>query len=183
MNEYFSILSDTRTLLREMQFILERSELLEKATGILARLDAHLGDFGANAMTISAAECFEIFPDPYGRCWLYGGPLDKDGYGRFHAHRNVHLRVHRAAYEILVGPIPEGFVIDHLCCKPACYNPAHLEAVSPQENRRRGIIRIRSRPCKNGHPRTIENTWISKDGRFRQCRACNREKARRRRNG
>lgn len=41
-------------------------------------------------------------------------------------------------YEQKVGPIPEGLVIDHLCRRPRCINPAHLEAVTNEENVRRG---------------------------------------------
>jgi hypothetical protein len=50
----------------------------------------------------------------------------------------VIIRAHRFAYELLVGPIPEGLVIDHLCRNRRCVNPAHLEPVTAEENWRRG---------------------------------------------
>jgi len=45
--------------------------------------------------------------------------------------------VHRIAFELRYGPIPPGMVVDHLCCRKACVNPDHLEAVTVHENNRR----------------------------------------------
>ncbi len=44
---------------------------------------------------------------------------------------------HRAMYEQMVGPIPEGLVLDHLCKQPPCIRPEHLEPVTIAENTRR----------------------------------------------
>jgi HNH endonuclease len=44
---------------------------------------------------------------------------------------------HRYAYETIVGPVPEGLVLDHLCNVRRCVNPAHLEPVTQRENLRR----------------------------------------------
>lgn len=58
-------------------------------------------------------------------CWLWTGCLDRSGYGRFyHGHENI--KAHRAAYELLVGPIPDGLYVCHRCDVPACVNPDHL---------------------------------------------------------
>jgi hypothetical protein len=37
----------------------------------------------------------------------------------------------------MVGPVPEGLELDHLCENPPCCNPAHLEPVTHAENNRR----------------------------------------------
>ncbi len=93
------------------------------------------------------------------------------------------MRAHRFAYELLVGPIPDGLVIDHLCRVRHCVNPAHMEPVTRWENTLRGgsfsAVAARQTHCVNGHPFDEENTHVDRRG-FRRCRACNRERLRRR---
>lgn len=71
-------------------------------------------------------------------CWEWGGTV-ADGYGRFRegGFGSSPVRAHRVAYKLLVGPIPEGLVLDHLCENRGCVNPAHLEPVTNRENLRR----------------------------------------------
>lgn len=113
--------------------------------------------------------------DPETGCWNWTGALKQDGYGYFYVARHQDGAAHRAAYQLLVGPIPDGLQIDHLCRNHACVNPAHLEPVTLLENTRRGA---RSRThCRNGHEWTEENarTTIKGTLRDRVCRACNRD--------
>jgi hypothetical protein len=77
-------------------------------------------------------------------CWQWLKSKDKDGYGltRVAGSRKTR-RAHRAYYERIVGPIPAGLTIDHLCLNTSCVNPAHMEVVTVGENtaranRRRG---------------------------------------------
>lgn len=74
----------------------------------------------------------------------------------------------------MVGPIPEGMYLDHLCSVKRCVNPAHLEPVTSKENARRYFNSLST--CVNGHPWTDENTYRRPTGR-RDCRACVRRRS------
>lgn len=105
-------------------------------------------------------------------CWEWIGCKSKSGYGqfRFDGRRGSSLSSpHRFAYEYYIGDIPDGYEVDHLCGVRHCCNPAHLEAVTLQENRVRR--NAKQTHCKHGHEFTPENTLIAQ-GR-RRCRACN----------
>lgn len=112
-------------------------------------------------------------------CWEWAGTKVGKGYGRFTVGSGVKMVAHRYSYERLVGPIPEGMQIDHLCRNRPCVNPAHLEAVTPEENLRRAYAAIGPKMvCVNGHPKTDENLFIS--GGKRRCRECCRAQGRER---
>ncbi|MGH2350320.1 MAG: HNH endonuclease signature motif containing protein [Chloroflexota bacterium] len=116
-----------------------------------------------------------------GPCWLWLAGTRK-GYGEFSVGTYANQRIetaHGLAYQWLVGPIPEGLVLDHLCRVTRCVNPAHLEPVTELENFRRSPLHpSKVKHCPNGHPYDEANTyWYL--GKHRQCRACNREYRRR----
>ena len=74
-------------------------------------------------------------------CWQWLGQTDKDGYGHitfWNGQGVTNKRAHRHAYESLVGPIPKGMTIDHLCHNRTCVNPTHMEPVSNAVNLQRG---------------------------------------------
>ena len=73
---------------------------------------------------------------PFG-CWEWNGGLTAEGYGQFSPVTGNRFRSDRWAYEFLVGKIPEGLEIDHLCRNRRCVNPQHLDLVTRQENMRR----------------------------------------------
>ncbi|MGA4541309.1 HNH endonuclease signature motif containing protein [Uniformispora flossi] len=69
--------------------------------------------------------------------WLWTGSTNRKGYGRFWFQGRSE-EAHRVAYELFVGPIPDGLQIDHVCRVRPCVNPEHLEPVTHEENYRRG---------------------------------------------
>jgi hypothetical protein len=107
-------------------------------------------------------------------CWEWSGTIDVQGYGVFAV--DSHPRsAHRYSYELLVGPIPEGLQIDHLCRNRRCVNPDHLEAVTAKVNTLRSTapsaVNAAKTHCTNGHEFTPENTYVSPRG-WRKCRSC-----------
>lgn len=73
-------------------------------------------------------------------CWIWGSK-SSGGYGvitiRDADGRERRPRAHRWVYEYMVGEIPEGLHLDHLCRNRICVNPWHLEPVTQRENNRR----------------------------------------------
>ena len=131
----------------------------------------------ANAILLDpeTAERFWRKVDKSGDCWQWLSGVDRSSYGRFRLGRSMRL-AHRVAYVSMVGPIPEGLVIDHLCRNRSCVNPAHMEPVTRGENALRGeTIAARNAAvtqCPAGHLYDETNTHIRPSG-ARYCRPCN----------
>lgn len=81
----------------------------------------------------TVAERFVASVDRTGDCWEWQGAHDREGYART-AYKKQNVLLHRWAYEHFVGPIPEGYVVDHICHNKGCVNPKHLRACSVQVN-------------------------------------------------
>ena len=59
-------------------------------------------------------------------CWIWTGVIHKvTGYGYLSYHRK-HQGAHRVAYQIAIGPIPDGMSVLHQCDVRACVRPDHL---------------------------------------------------------
>ncbi len=110
-------------------------------------------------------------------CWVWEGARNSGGYGGFRV-AGKYVPAHRFVYELLVGPIPTGLEIDHLCRNHSCVNPEHLEPVSHATNTLRGntlaALNKAKTHCRRGHPYDAINTYVSKGKRY--CRLCDRVK-------
>lgn len=108
-------------------------------------------------------------------CWPWRGHVTPTGYAKA-----ARTWAHRWAYVTFIGPIPEGFEVDHICHNRSdcnlgsdcphrrCVNPAHLEAVPGKVNKSRARERLTA--CPNGHVLTPDNLKPTKDGH--RCRTC-----------
>lgn len=117
-------------------------------------------------------------------CWLWQGRLLPHGYGAFQ-YQGLSTTAHRIVYIQLVGEIPKGLEMDHLCRVRNCCNPSHLEPVTHHTNVIRGVAaevtkaRHKERThCKRGHPLSGDNVYLY-DGKYptRICRTCGRERS------
>jgi hypothetical protein len=86
-------------------------------------------------------------------CWIWQGPLFKDGYGGIGIRRTT-KRAHRVSYTEFCGPIPAGLWVLHRCDVPACVNPDHLFLGTARDNTQDMLAKGR-RGDLNGenHPR------------------------------
>ena len=109
-----------------------------------------------------------------GDCWGWRAAINSHGYGVFSLGGVVQY-AHRLAYQCLVGPIPDGLTIDHLCRVRSCVNPGHLEPVTHRENTLRGATlpaaNARKTHCPKGHRYAGDNLYVRPRG-GRTCLAC-----------
>ncbi len=131
-------------------------------------------------------EVFWSFVNKTATCWLWTGGLTRKGYGSFQvrwedgSYKTV--GAHRFAYELLIGPIPDGKVLDHIVCdNPPCVNPWHTVPTTDEKNILRGTSppaqHSRQTHCKNGHALTDDNIYHSAcyQGE-RRCKVCARQR-------
>lgn len=94
----------------------------------------------------------KVVPEPSG-CWRWVGAAGRYGYVGCQG-RNI--SAHRLAYRAMIGEIPVGLQLDHLCRNQLCVNPTHLEPVTNRVNSLRGVsfsaVNARKTHCKRGHP-------------------------------
>jgi hypothetical protein len=121
-----------------------------------------------------------------GFCWHYGDYKHKNHATVYFAGRRI--GVHKVVYEYLVGLVPEGYKLDHVCRNKRCVNPDHLEPVTHSENIKRawkystkqgfegaGKRSKVSTHCRKGHNLSDVGVLLSKraNGTERKkCRAC-----------
>ena len=143
------------------------------------------GDALAAAPLRPLAERFwpKVDRDGPNGCWSWLGARDQKGYGQIQrgGRGGGRVRAHQVAYELVVGPVPDGLQLDHLCRNPNCVNPAHLEPVTGRENVLRGRTIVAAKAaqthCHRGHELTEANIYRPpKRPNSRHCRQCIRER-------
>src|SRR5437667_14972 len=110
------------------------------------------------------------------KCWVWKGGHQGDGYGTVGIKHRSFL-AHRVSYTVLIGVIPEGLIMDHLCRNHGCVNPWHVEPVRHQDNSLRGNTgkhHLAKTHCPHGHEYTPENTYTSAG--YRECRTCRKKR-------
>lgn len=112
-------------------------------------------------------------------CWLWTASVSH-GYGYIGTGSRsdgtrTNKRAHVVAYELLVGPVPKGHDLHHLCGNRNCVRPDHLEVLP----RKQHVMRhdgptgknARKTKCPKGHPLSGDNLITEKNG-ARRCRTC-----------
>lgn len=91
-------------------------------------------------------------------CWIWmrstRGPLE---YGQITLDDRYQTGAHRVAYEVFVGPIPDGKMVCHTCDVPSCCNPAHLFVGSGKDNAQDAVRKGRWNPGRVGGKPKLTN--------------------------
>jgi len=110
--------------------------------------------------------------EPDGDCWISTYSTGSHGYAQigWGVQGKSHIVLaHRASWEHVNGPVPQGMTIDHLCKQRQCVNPAHHRVLPNYENARRtGGRDWPLGECVNGHSNDHLKEY---DGR-RHCSIC-----------
>lgn len=97
-------------------------------------------------------------------CWRWTGFVGKRGYGMIAGvdKYSQPLTAHRVSFEIFVGSIPDGLVLDHTCRNRWCVNPDHLRTCTQGENAKNMSLGRRNTSGYIGvHFDVRRNKWVA----------------------
>ena len=111
--------------------------------------------------------------DPVFGCHLWTGKVSSTSGRPIIWRGRSPVNAYVVVYELEVGTIPPGYVIEHSCRRPMCVNPLHLEAVTKQQNERLKSMRYRlaRRTCARGHALDETTRVLTPEGGV-LCRRC-----------
>lgn len=118
-------------------------------------------------------------------CWLWIGSLSHNGYGVFRLRNPNNCRAHRYSWQLHFGLVPSGMMVLHYCDVRNCVRPEHLFLGVHQDNMTDMVTKERQatgrrhhcgrkRECKQGHPLSGPNLYVSPSNGQRACRICRR---------
>ena len=107
-----------------------------------------------------------------GTCLVWTAEIGRGGYGVFRVGYKS-KRAHRAWFEHMVEPVPDGYELDHKCRVRHCVNPNHLRVITHAENMAYAISAIKTH-CVQGHPLSGDSLYVVKGTIQRKCKACRR---------
>lgn len=129
---------------------------------------------GANHEVITRGDLLTRLSDKFlvgDGCWPWVGVINGNGYGMLGTQRG-----HVLLFELMVGPVPRGFHVHHLCQNRRCVRPDHLAALSHKDHM--AVHAALVTHCKWGHDLS-DTGWYYRNNGGRECRMCCIERSRR----
>ena len=77
-------------------------------------------------------------------CWEWQGAKKPRGYGNVKVNKQ-YFSAHRVSFILANGPIPEGYIVCHICDNPSCCNPTHMMLGTHKSNTADMLIKNRQK--------------------------------------
>lgn len=110
-------------------------------TGRLARRRTFVGN---RPGPVEARLLASVIKDQSTECWIWQKAKQRSGHALIKMPGGKMAKAHRVAYEVWVGPIPQGLLVLHSCDNGSCINPKHLRTGTHRDNMDDMVSRGRS---------------------------------------